>query len=133
MSPRSIHLVAHVRTSFLMLNNNIVFVTHLADPFIVNGHLGCFHILALMNGALVNLLLLLSCSVTSDSLRPHGLQHTRLPCPSLCFLQLMSIESVMPSNHLILCRPLLLLPSCEYGYANSVYETLLSILMGIYP
>ena len=25
--------------------------------------------------------------------------------------QIMSIESVMPSNHLILCRPLLLLPS----------------------
>ena len=24
----------------------------------------------------------LSCSVVSDSLRPHGLQHTRLPCPS---------------------------------------------------
>ena len=24
-----------------------------------------------------------SCSVTSDSLQPHGLQHTRLPCPSL--------------------------------------------------
>ena len=23
-----------------------------------------------------------SCSVVSDSLRPHGLQHTRLPCPS---------------------------------------------------
>ena len=36
---------------------------------------------------------------------------------SLCFtisqslLKLMSIESVMPSNHLILCHPLLLLPS----------------------
>ena len=30
---------------------------------------------------------------------------------SLNFLKLMSIESVMPSNHLILCRPLLLLPS----------------------
>ena len=28
-------------------------------------------------------LLLFSCSVMSDSLRPHGLQHTRLPCPSL--------------------------------------------------
>ena len=27
------------------------------------------------------------------------------------FTKLMSIESVMPSNHLILCRPLLLLPS----------------------
>ena len=26
-------------------------------------------------------------------------------------LKLMSIESVMPSNHLILCRPLFLLPS----------------------
>ena len=49
----------------------------------------------------------------SDSLPPHGLQHARLPCPSptLSLLKLMSIESVMPSSHLILCRPLLLLPS----------------------
>ena len=30
---------------------------------------------------------------------------------SLSSLKLMSIESVMPSNHLILCSPLLLLPS----------------------
>ena len=28
------------------------------------------------------LLLLFSCSVMSNSLQPHGLQHTRLPCPS---------------------------------------------------
>ena len=28
------------------------------------------------------MLLLLSCSVVSDSLQPNGLQHTRLPCPS---------------------------------------------------
>ena len=50
----------------------------------------------------------------SDSLWPHGLQHTRLSCPSLShwgLLKLMSVESVMPSNHLILCHPLLLLPS----------------------
>ena len=88
----------------------------------------------------------------SDSLRPHGLQPTRLlhpwhfpskntgvgcrfllqcmSCPILCnpmdcsipgfpelyylswsLLKLMSIKSVMPSNHLVLCRPLLLLPS----------------------
>ena len=35
------------------------------------------------------------------------------PCLSLSqsLPKLMSIESVMPSNHLILCRPLLLLPS----------------------
>ena len=30
---------------------------------------------------------------------------------SRSLLKLMSVESVMPSNHLILCRPLLLMPS----------------------
>ena len=40
-------------------------------------------------------------SVVSDSLWPHGLQHPRIP--HLFLLQLMSIESVKPSNHLILC------------------------------
>ena len=52
-------------------------------------------------------------SVMSDSLQPHGLQHARLPCPSptQSLLKLISIKLVMPSNHLILCRPLLLLPS----------------------
>ena len=33
------------------------------------------------------------------------------PVNSRSLLRLMSIESVMPSNHLILCHPLLLLPS----------------------
>ena len=52
-----------------------------------------------------------SCSVVSDSLRPHESQHARPPCPSPTpGGQLMSIESVMPSSHLILCRPFLLLP-----------------------
>ena len=49
-----------------------------------------------------------------DSLQHHELQHSRLPCPllsPLSLLKLMFIESVMPSNHLILCHPLLLLPS----------------------
>ena len=50
----------------------------------------------------------------SNSLWPHGLQHTQLPCPSptprACSNSI-SIESVIPSNHLILCHPLLLLPS----------------------
>ena len=59
------------------------------------------------------ILLLFSHLVVSDSLWPHGLQHTRLPCPSpspgVC--SNLSIESVMPSNHLILCCPLLLLHS----------------------
>ena len=54
-------------------------------------------------------------SVMSNSLWCHGLQQARLPCPSLSpgqsLLKLMSIESVMSSNHLILCHPLLLLLS----------------------
>ena len=52
-------------------------------------------------------------SVVSDSLRPHESQHARPPCPSPTpgsSLRLVSIESVMPSSHPILCRPLLLLP-----------------------
>ena len=52
-------------------------------------------------------------SVTQSRLtlcNPHGLQHARLACPSLSpsLLKLMSIELVMPSNHLILCFPVLL-------------------------
>ena len=35
------------------------------------------------NSLPIVLLLLFSCSVVSDSLRPHELQHIRLPCPSL--------------------------------------------------
>ena len=52
----------------------------------------------------------LSCTTLCD---PHGLQHSRPPCitNSWSLLKLMSIESVMPSNHLILCHPLLLPPS----------------------
>ena len=51
--------------------------------------------------------------VMFNSLQPHGLQHTRLPGPSSTpggLLTLMSIELVTPSNHLILCHPLILLP-----------------------
>ena len=53
----------------------------------------------------------LSHSVMSNCFQPHESQHARPPCPSptpkvhpnSC------IESMMPSSHLILCRPLLLL------------------------
>ena len=50
----------------------------------------------------------------SDSLRPHESQHARRPLSitnSQSSLRLTSIESVMPSSHLILCHPFLLLPS----------------------
>ena len=55
----------------------------------------------------------ISCSVVSDSLQPHESQHTRPPSPSptsRSSLRPTSIESVMPSSYLLLCRPLLLLP-----------------------
>ena len=53
-------------------------------------------------------------SVMSDSLQSHELQRARPPCPSPTPKsppKPMSIKSMMPSNHLILCCPLLLLPS----------------------
>ena len=50
----------------------------------------------------------------SYSLWPRGLQQIRLPLSfisSQSLLTPLSVESMMPSNHLILCRPLLLLPA----------------------
>ena len=54
-----------------------------------------------------------SCSVVSDSLRSHESQRqaSLSITNSWSSPKLMSMESVMPSSHLILCRPLLLLPS----------------------
>ena len=49
----------------------------------------------------------------SNSLQPHELQQCWASLSitnSWSLLKLMPIESVMPSSHLILCRPLLLLP-----------------------
>ena len=61
-------------------------------------------------------LLLFNCSVVSDSLRPHGLQHTRLPylspLPGVCLKS-------CPLNwwcHLILCHPL---SSCLQSFPAS--------------
>ena len=53
-------------------------------------------------------------SVISDSLRPHGMRAHPASLSisnSQSLFRLMSMESVMPSNHLILYRPLLFLPS----------------------
>ena len=51
----------------------------------------------------------------SDSLQPHGLHTARQAFLSFTIssslLRLISMESLIPSNHLILCRSLLLLPS----------------------
>ena len=50
----------------------------------------------------------------SDFLRPHRLQHAQASLSfsiSWSLFKLMSVDSVMPSSHLVLCRPLGLLPS----------------------
>ena len=52
-------------------------------------------------------------SVVSDSLLPHESQHARPPCPSptpRVHPDSRPLSQVMPSSHLILCRPLFLLP-----------------------
>ena len=54
-------------------------------------------------------MLLFTCSVISDSLQPHG-QDSLSITNSWSLLKLMPTESVMSSNHLILCRPILFLP-----------------------
>ena len=74
-------------------------------------------------------LLLFSHSVVSPSLQPHGPTHQG----SLSFtisqslLKLMSIESVMASNHLVLCLPLLLLPSIFPSIRVSSNESALCV------
>ena len=52
---------------------------------------------------------MLSHTVVANSATP-GLQHTRLPCPSLSSGVYSNSCLLMPSNHLIFCCPLLLLP-----------------------
>ena len=54
-----------------------------------------------------------SCSVMSGSVTPWtaACQASLSITHSRSLLKLMSFESVMPSNHLIHCRPLLILPS----------------------
>ena len=61
-----------------------------------------------------NLLLIVQSLIMPDSLQPHGLQYSKLSLSftiSQSLVKLMSIEVVMPSNHLIFCSPLLFLPS----------------------
>ena len=69
----------------------------------------CLHFLWIFNNVHVFSSVHFSRSVVSKSLWPHELQHTRPPCASPT-PKLLSIKSVMPTSHLILCRPLLLLP-----------------------
>ena len=68
-----------------------------------SGDLGCFHVLGSVQS--------LSCVQFFVSAWTAALQASLSITNSRTMLNLMSIESEMPSNHLILCRLLLLLPS----------------------
>ena len=78
--------------------------------------------------------------VVSDSSRPQGPQHARPPCssPTPGLLKLMSIESLMPSNHLLLCHPIILLPLVFTNFrvfSNELafHTLLLLIFRGLWP
>ena len=70
------------------------------------------HLKKCTSSLIINYSIQFSRSVVSNSLWPHELQHARPPCPSPTpgIYSNYAPESVMPSSHLILCRPLLLLP-----------------------
>ena len=101
------------RLSFYLLHRNVtfgivqvtVYMSVCSDPLV--------HSISFYSDPLVHWLslLLLSFSVMSNSLRPHELQASLSFTISRRLHKLMSIESMMSSNHLILCRLLLLLPS----------------------
>ena len=70
-------------------------------------------------------------SLSHPTLWPHGLQHTRPPCPSLSpkvspsSCPLSWTGWLMPSNYLILCHPLLLLPS--------IFPSISALVAWLYP
>ena len=80
--------------------------------------------LLLRRRAMTNLVHFSSVTELCPTLSPHGQQQARPPCPSQLpeLVKLMSIESVVPSEHLILCHPLLLLPSILLNILKDPYS-----------
>ena len=62
-----------------------------------------------------------SCSVTSDWLRPHGLQHARLPCPSPSSR---ACSNSCPLNHR--CHPTIASLCCEPFHGYEKFKIILS-------
>ena len=95
------HLILHI--SWMSVNEFVVQVDHSRVANIKDRKIQLFFLILIIQICKFSLVAQL-CLI----LWPHGLQHARPPCPSPTpsLLKLMSIELVMPSNHLILCHPL---------------------------
>ena len=93
----SIHVVPSVRASSLFMMNDVP---------VCGGTGVCVHPLTEVDVVLVQ-----SCPTLCDPMDCSTPGFSVLFTISWSLLKFMSIESMMPSNHLILCRPLLLLPS----------------------
>ena len=63
--------------------------------------------------------LLFSCSVVSNSLRLHGLQHARLPCPSLSPGVCSNSCPLSQSCHLTISSSIILFSSCLHSFPTS--------------
>ena len=85
---------------------------YLNDPPAV-GYLGCFQFVIMISIVMMIVSVIVqSLSYVKLFATPWTAAHqVSLSFISQSLLKLMSIESMMPSNHLILCHPLLLLPS----------------------
>ena len=81
----------------------------------VDGHLGCFHVIGIVNCAAINngIRSVQSLSRVRLFATPWTAAHQALLSitNSQSLLKLMSIELAMPCNHILLCHPILLPPS----------------------
>ena len=114
----SVHVAANGIILFFFMDRlySVVYMYHIF--FIhssVDGHFGCFHVLAIVKSAAVNIQFTSVPSLSRVQLfaTPGTAAHqaSLSVTSSQSLLKLVSIESVIPSNLLILCRPLLLPPS----------------------
>ena len=88
-----------------------MYIPHFLYLFICQWTFSCFCILTIVNNAAINTVQF-SRSVMSCRCNPmnRSIQVSLSITNSWSLLKLMPIKSMMPSSHLILCRPLLLLP-----------------------
>ena len=102
-------LLQHHTSKASIFRHSAFFTVQLSHPYMTTGKTIALTRRTLFRFSSVQF----SHSVMSNSLRPHEFQHAMPPCSSptpRVHSDSRPTESVMPSSHLILCCPLLLLP-----------------------